>query len=163
MAKLYVMVGCPGSGKSTWCQNYATPADRHVSRDDIRFALVEEDEEYFSREKEVFRSFAEQINFYLESGYNVFADATHLNKASRNKLLRAIPAKVDEIDAVYIKTPLWKALEQNEKRKGTRSYVPKSVIRRMNCQIEQPTFEEGFSKIYIVEGEKLTTIVKKED
>lgn len=151
MATLHIVMGCPGSGKTTWCKDHITSLDRYVSRDEIRFALVEEGEEYFSREKEVFNAFTQQINSYLNGGCNVFADATHITKASRNKLLRAITAKVDDIDIIYIKTPLWKALQQNETRKGTKSYVPKSVIRRMFYQTQKPELEEGFSKIYEVE------------
>ena len=58
------------------------------------------------------------------------------------------------------------ALEQNEKRKGTRAYVPKSVIRRMYNQFEFPNYDEGFAKIYRVKyGVKEIEFIKerKED
>ena len=150
MAKLYLMMGIPGSGKSTWVKNHIFPCQVHVSRDNIRFALVKEGEEYFSRETEVFNAFVKQINTSLSKGYDVYADATHISRASRNKLLSKINSHPEEVNLIWINEDLITALLQNEKRKDTRSYVPKSVIRRMHSQIEVPDFEEGFDIIYEV-------------
>lgn len=158
MAKLFLMMGVPGSGKSTWCKNHFNESKvAYVSRDEIRFSLVAENEEYFSKENEVFRQFVYEINDALNLGIDVVADATHLNAASRNKLISLIKAPVDEINVIWIKTPLEIALERNAQREG-RAFVPVSAIRRMNCQLEEPAFEEGFNKIYIVEDGKPITV-----
>ena len=83
----------------------------------------------------------------------VFVDATHLNPASRNKLLRNIKYKtITKI--VWMKTPLSVAIERNEKRAGTQAYVPKGQIRRMYYSMVEPNFYEGFDVIYIVEEGK---------
>ena len=53
--KLYVICGVPGTGKSTFCKNHLTMFGddvKYVSRDDIRFSIVKEDEEYFEEQKE---------------------------------------------------------------------------------------------------------------
>lgn len=105
--------------------------------------------------------FIRRIDNALENGYDVFADATHLNKASRNKLLRAVNHKLAlNVDVIWIKTPLSECIYRNDNRKGTRSFVPKSVIRRMFYQIEKPEFEEGFDTIYIVEDNQPIQILK---
>lgn len=162
MSKLYVMCGIPGSGKSTFIANHINnKTDKYVSRDEIRFSMVAEDEEYFSKEKEVFNEFADQINKALSQGYNVFADATHLNEKSRNKLLRAITEKPSSIECIWMRTPLEAALERNENRKGTRSYVPRGNIRRMFYSMTKPLFEEGFNTIYIVRPNKPIKILKE--
>lgn len=158
--KLRLLMGIPGSGKSTWVKNHLSLNDKYVSRDEIRFSMVSETEEYFSKENKVFKEFVKRINEDLEN-YDVFADATHISKASRNKLLRSITTNVDEIELIWIKTPIDMAIERNENRKGTRSYVPVSAIRRMNTQTEKPEFEEGFSKIYIVEPNQKIKIVER--
>ena len=38
--RLYVMVGCPGSGKSTWAKKHL-PNTYYVSRDEVRFSISE--------------------------------------------------------------------------------------------------------------------------
>lgn len=152
MAKLYLMMGCPGSGKSTWCKNHLSENDVYVSRDEIRFSLVKEEDEYFSKENQVYKEFVNRIGAELKAGHNVFADATHINKGSRLKLLRSINYHdYEELGIIWVKVPLETALSQNENRKDTRAYVPESVIRNMYKQTEPPSFEEGFDKIYFVE------------
>jgi predicted kinase len=162
--KLFILMGTPGSGKSTWAsQHMNKDTDIIISRDTVRFSMVAEDEEYFSKEKAVFKEFLAQINTALENGTNVFADATHLNKASRNKLLRGITVTPAETSVVWVKTPVSQCITQNSNREGTRAFVPLSVIRRMNNQIETPEFEEGLDKIYIIEPNKPIIIKEKGD
>ena len=168
--KLFVMCGNAGCGKSTWIKNNLHTFEGYtsvVSRDEIRFLLVPEGEDYFSKETEVYAKFIKDIQFGLEYADNVIVDATHINEGSRGKLLRRIgPAlKNVEVIAVVIKVPLKVSLDQNEKRKGSRAYVPRSTIRRMYHQFTIPTFEEGFDKIYVYnpykEGAKYTIFEKE--
>jgi predicted kinase len=150
-----MLMGCPGAGKSTWTRNHINiETDKYISRDEIRFSMVSEDEEYFSKEKQVYTEYIRQINENLKAGYNVFADATHLNRSSRNKLLRNITVKSNSIEVIWIKTPLEACINRNKNRAGTRSYVPENQLRRMHGNIEAPDFDEGFNKIYIIEDNK---------
>ena len=126
-----------------------TDNDVYVSRDDIRFSFLKEGDDYFAKEDMVWDTFVKSINEALEMGYNVFADATHINPDSRRKLLNAVKG-YDEVDTIYINTPLCTALERNELRKDTERYVPRSVIKRMSYQFEEPTFDEGFNVIYVI-------------
>ena len=155
MAKLILLMGAPGSGKSTFAKTYVAPNDVYVSRDEIRFSLLKPNEEYFSHEKQVFRKFVGMINKALDEGKTVWADATHLNKASRAKLLIPIQnkSKID-IQIVWLKTSLDECVKRNEKRRGTRSYVPVDAINDMYRHLVKPEFCEGFSTIYIVEEGK---------
>ena len=141
--KLYIMIGIPGSGKSTYAKKNF-PNAIYVSRDEIRFKLVTENEEYFSREEEVFDEFINAINLGLAFGNDVVADATHLNPKSRLKLLSHLDLDKNrtEIIAVVMRIPLKTCLERNENRIGTRSYVPPQVIKRMSRSLREPTPEE---------------------
>ena len=139
--KLYISCGVPGSGKTTFLKKIVKKDEAIISRDDIRFTLVKKGEPYFSHEKEVFNQFINIIAEHINSGINVYADATHLSQASRNKLLTALKAAnctPAAVEVIYFDIPLDTCLERNEKRKGTRAYVPKSVIRRMFNQLEWP-------------------------
>lgn len=159
--KLYLMCGIPGSGKSTYLKTRFIQPPVVVSRDEIRFKMVREDEEYFSHEKEVYNEFINQITQELKFFQEVFVDATHLNEASRTKLLRSLGGNLKdvEVNIIWIKVPLEVALKQNENRKGTRAYVPETVIRRMASQMTIPTKEEGFEHIYVVENGREKEII----
>lgn len=151
------MMGQPGSGKSTFIKNtnFKKPF-KVVSRDEIRFSLVDEKEEYFSKENLVFKTFIKEIEDASKSNACVIADATHLNAASRRKLLSNINQSLfSEIDVVWIKTSLEQSIKQNDMRKGTRAFVPKGVIKRMFFQMTPPNFSEGFNKIIEVENGKI--------
>lgn len=154
--KLYIMCGIPGSGKSTYLKTRFSQRPLIISRDEIRFAMVGEDEEYFSHEKEVYDEFINQILDALKFSSEIFVDATHLNERSRAKLLRSLGKHLKdvEVNAIWVRTTLDTALSQNENRKGTRAYVPPSVIRRMNSQFAPPTKEEGFEHIYVIDRGK---------
>lgn len=151
MAKLFLTVGLPGSGKSTYLKNHCKENDVIVSRDAIRFSMVAEGEEYFSKEKEVFKEYCRQINENLAAGYNVFADATHLNAASRRKVFDKVKG-YDMVGAIVMNTSLTEALRRNDNRTG-REFVPHSVIRRMAAQFEFPDVTENFDVVYEIEGE----------
>lgn len=145
--RLYIMMGTPGSGKSTYAKRFLwenDPMCLYVSRDSIRFKYVAENEQYFSKEKEVFKEYVKMINTGLANGYNVVADATHLNFPSRSKLLKHLefdPTKV-EVVIVWLQTSLEDCLKRNENRAGTRSYVPPDQILKMNAATSAPSQEE---------------------
>ena len=133
MPRLFIMCGLPASGKSTFAQQFIKSNDtRYVSRDEIRFSMVKENEKYFSREKEVFRKFAGTIAQTLVDGFDVIADATHLNRISRDKLIRAIDQYTTEYTITYIvlETSLETCMERNALREG-RARVPDSVMKSM--------------------------------
>ena len=149
MSKLIMMCGVPGSGKSTWIKNNYSDIVP-VSRDAIRFEILDErGGEYFDYEDEVFDKFIHQIIGNLAVDEITIADATHLTKKARAKVLNKVQKFADEIEAIVMDVHLATALERNDKREG-RAFVPRGVIRRMYFQMETPTREEGFDKITFI-------------
>ena len=143
-SRLYILCGLPASGKSTFAWNFTKSNDiRYVSRDEIRFSMVKENEEYFSHEKEVFRKFVGIIAQTLVDGFDVIADATHLNPPSRNKLINAIDAITRDytITYIFIDTSLEVCLARNAKRTG-RAKVPEETLKQMWDAVVRPTFVE---------------------
>ena len=161
---LIMVCGIPGSGKSTWIKEEIAKQSHFsiaISRDQVRFSMVAEDEEYFSKEKEVFKEFIRQIKTALHDNLveNVFVDATNLNPHSRTKVLRALGKDIKDINmyAVAFVIPTEIALERNSHRTG-REFVPEQAILNMKSSYEFPSFEEGFKEIYLIDSENNMTV-----
>ena len=144
---LYIMCGAPGSGKTYFAKNHLMKNDEnlyYVSRDEVRYSIITDEDEYFSKENEVFQMFINKIKYYLNSKTfacsGVIADATHLNWPSRRKLLNALGILNGaypnlEIIPVVVRPDLDVVLERNNQREG-RARVPKdTVIHMRNSQI----------------------------
>lgn len=158
MAKLCLMIGVPGSGKSTFAKNHLLNIT-YISRDEIRFSLISDEDEYFAKEYEVFALYVQKIREGLMRGETVVADSTNLNEAARKKLFNAIGNKQFyekykvEKTFIYMDIPLTVCRVQNLLRTG-RAVVPDRVIDSMYQKLEYPTKEEGFTRGLIVhEGE----------
>ena len=149
MSKLFIMMGAPGSGKTTWCKNNVPKNAVYISRDEIRFSIIKDEDSYFSKEKIVYDIFINKINEALESGLDVYADQTSLNAGSRKKLINALNKRPDEINVIYIERPLSTILEYNSKRTG-RKLVPNDVIIKMYNSISKPAAKEGIDYLYII-------------
>lgn len=164
MNNLYVLCGIPGCGKSTWVQKKMKENDRtgissqkwtYVSRDEVRFSMIKEEDDYFSKEKQVFQEFINRICADLNNGWNdnVIADATHLNEVSRDKLINAIrrqrPNLPLNITMVYFDIPLEVCKFRNNKRSG-RALVPEHVMDKMYAQLEFPKLRKDLERIEIV-------------
>lgn len=150
--KLTLMCGIPGSGKSTYAKKYMKESNSYyISRDNIRFEMIKDEESYFSHENEVFDTFVSLTNKFLKEGKNVIADATFINKASRKKFLTKV-IQPSSLDIIVLNTPLNVCLERNAARTG-RELVPEKAIKNMYYNCETPTKEEGFDKITEVKYE----------
>lgn len=139
--KLYIMVGAPGSGKTTYIRTHAAPGhSAHISRDAIRFAKLEEGESYFGREKEVYKTFIQQIVMAFDDCPwvdEVWADATHLSENSRKKLLSNLITVDIDVIPVVIMPELDICLGQNMLRTG-RERVPDAIVEKMYNTYEDP-------------------------
>ena len=158
--KVYLMCGPAGGGKSTWIREHATPGvSAHISRDRIRFSMVKEDEYYFSREDEVYMEFVRQIcralSYETKWVDEIYIDATHLTKKSREKLVVELDSFCIDYDliAVVVKPELEQCLAQNAQRSG-REFVPETVIRNMYESFQHPLNDDLYYK-YIIENDKI--------
>ena len=154
MKNLYLMCGIPGSGKSYWIKENKDKFKgtiKIVSRDQIRFSLLSDEDEYFSKEVDVWVEFIKEIIDGLKNYDNTIVDATHLNAPSRCKVLNAVGEYLGnvKITAIVVKAPIYTCIKRNDERTG-RALVPHSVIHRMHYQFDMPTTEEGFNDIIII-------------
>lgn len=140
---VYLMSGIIGSGKSTFIQEHAAPFDEIISRDKIRYSLLQDGEDYFAHEKEVlakFKKYIQMCDEFTEWG-NIWIDATHISKKTRRRILNLI--KHNEVTCIYFKPDIEKSIEHNNKRDG-REKAPEREIVRQAMMYEIPTIDEGF-------------------
>jgi predicted kinase len=147
-----MMVGLPASGKSTYIKTHIREGEFWVSRDAIRQAFMIYDNytvnEYFKNEKDVFKEYARQISSRLEEGYDVYADATHLNSASREKLYNALSYKPNKLIYIIIEASLGWCYKNNKNRSGF-SKVPENEIKVMSYRFRYPYVTEPMDEIII--------------
>jgi len=151
MSNLIIMSGAPGSGKSTYAKLLAQHNTNtiYISRDTIRFSLLGPNDHYFSKETEVLETFYNNIISSLNRGYNVIADASHLNWKSRRTLLEKVAKEVTnfQVEVIYLRPPLEVCFERNDTRTG-RENVPHDVITKMyNSQSDPANDPYHYDKI----------------
>ena len=143
-ATLYLLVGAPGAGKTTWALQH--PELVHISSDAIR-------KELFGKEMtlrgyhRVHRIMMARALDHLAAGRDVVLDSAHVSLSSRRKVLRALPDDVRAV-AVHIATPVPQALVNNQMRDR---HVPKLGICISGKRLVEPTEEEGFDCVMRVQ------------
>ena len=155
------MSGPPASGKSSWVREHLARGSEWISRDNVRFSIIKDDEDYFAHEDEVFDTFINYINQTLEDPDidTIYIDATHLNRRSRHKTLsRVHKQNISELNCVCFTTPLDICIARNHLRQG-RAKVPQSAIENMFKACAAPTAAEGFDHVYAVDAEGTTVEV----
>ena len=156
MKTLYILCGIPACGKSTWARKFcANKRIAYVSRDEIRFAMLKDGEDYFAHEKEVFKRFVSAIVHFLPYD-DVVADATHLNEFSRRKLTQAIDMQFKDYNIIYVTfdVDLNVCLERNKNREG-RAVVPELVMKNMARDFKIPSMEEDerAQEVIVIKGD----------
>lgn len=139
MAKLVIIRGLPGCGKSTYAYRWVTesPNDRaEINRDAIRLMLGGYTVGSPEQEKMVTKIQHQSIKDLLKSGVDVISSDTNLKTGYVRDLVKIannVGAEVEVVDMSNV--PLATVLEQNRNRKD-KAPVPERVIHQMNKIIQ---------------------------
>lgn len=143
-----VMVGVPGSGKSTTINKLVenNPNTVIVCPDEYRKELGGAYNN-FNYDKKIWNTICpEAVAEALESGKDVIFDATNVAVKRRESILKWVEGIDCEKVVIVMDVDKKTALMQNQLR-DPEKIVPDIVIHRMSKQFVMPTIEEGFDKV----------------
>lgn len=140
----YMMVGIPGSGKTTYAHNI--PDALVFSSDSIREELGVDGGDSRANGK-VFSLLHERIRSSLAEGNDTVYDATNIKRIRRGNFLNEINDLIGKKVCVFFDIPTARAIRQNADRITP---VPENVIKRMDGDLQSPNIGEGWDEIRIV-------------
>jgi predicted kinase len=131
--ELVILVGLPGSGKTSFFQSRFASTHAHVSKDLMhrgarQLALIEE---------------------ALRSGRSVVVDNTSPRVADRAPLVAAGRRHGARIVGYLLDTARAECLQRNRRREG-RARVPDVAVHVAAARMQPPTLDEGFDELYRV-------------
>jgi predicted kinase len=150
MATIYMLVGVPGSGKTTWIKNNKHNAVVLSTDDYIEKVAAKQGKTYSEVFKDVIGDATDQMEKDLlqavRNERDIIWDQTNLTAKSRKGKLSRIPKSYKKV-AVYFTVPS-DLRDRLASRPG--KTIPEPVIISMINQLQPPTKEEGFDEIVAV-------------
>ena len=155
MPTIYMMIGVPSSGKSTWIanQNFDWNNTMVVSSDaiiDQRAAA--QGKTYSDVFRDEIKSATAEMNQNLRNAIankmDIIWDQTNLTAKSRAGKLAQIPKNYRKI-AVFFPTPNEKELQRRLASRPGKT-IPHNIVMGMMSQLEKPSETEGFDEIITV-------------
>ncbi|HZS47952.1 MAG TPA: AAA family ATPase [Blastocatellia bacterium] len=135
---LYLTVGIPGSGKTSWIEKNL-PDIKRISMDRMRRELLG-DETDQSQNERIFDLCQKELRETLKAGQSAVFDATSHTQKSRRMPLSAARDFFAWIKIIYFDVPIEVALLRNASRERR---VPEEVIRQFYEELEDPEVYEG--------------------
>ena len=142
--RIVVMVGLPGSGKSTYLDQLDVNA---ISSDAVRLLLAD-DATIQTIHVRVFATMRYLLRHRIAIGRPVsYVDATHLTVAERAPYVSIARAYGCDLEAVFFDVPVEVCQQRNRLRSRV---VPQEAIEAMQLRLVSPSLEEGFNRITVV-------------
>lgn len=153
--ELYVLIGLPASGKSTWVANKTKSSGKSftvISSDDIIQQRAEElgktyDEVFQDNVAHAISQLRVNAERAFKNGDNIIWDQTNLSPKKRKGILHNVPKNYKKIAVVFEvdDTELTRRLTARAKDSG--KSIPPHIITSMRTSFTAPSKSEGFDEI----------------
>ncbi|HLK46852.1 MAG TPA: ATP-binding protein [Bryobacteraceae bacterium] len=141
LMRVVLLVGLPGSGKSTWLEQIGAGA---LSSDTVRRWLADDETDQTIHDR-VFQTMRYLLRHRLQLGRPVtYIDATNLTPAERQPYIGIGRSYGCEVEAVYFDVPLAVCRERNARRHRV---VPEEALEKMAARLVPPSEAEGFDRV----------------
>lgn len=153
--ELYVLIGVPGSGKSTW-------VEQHKASSAKEFAVVSSDAELERIASEKGLKYTDVYTDYIglatskakqtfreaiASRSNIIYDQTNVSKKKRRGILQQMPTEYIKVAVVFNTEDKEVQRRLIERAELTGKHIPDFVMKDMYGRWEAPTRDEGFDRI----------------
>lgn len=142
MAKMYLMCGCSGAGKTTYSKKFAREHNLLYLGIDDFYAKVNGDECLHTNTFEVWIEFYKAIHEAEVNELDCIIDTNAITKTHRAQFVEWFPTF--EHHLIYIGANETLRKKNNKQR---RRQVPDDVMERMTAQLETPYISEDFKTI----------------
>jgi tRNA uridine 5-carbamoylmethylation protein Kti12 len=153
--ELYVLIGVPGSGKSTWTRKFLASSDKEFVVVSSDAALDRVAAEKGLKYPDVYKDYIGMAtheakkNFRdaMESRSNIIFDQTNVSKKKRRGILQQMPKDYIKVAVVFQTDDKEVTRRLKSRAEETGKHIPDFVMKDMYGRWEEPTREEGFDRI----------------
>jgi predicted kinase len=133
--EMIMLIGVPGSGKSTFFKENFFHSHVRVSLDLLRTK---------NRERKL-------LEFCFETSMPFVLDNTNVSAEERKNYIESAKSFQYKVRGYYFRSDVKKCLERNSNRQG-RYKVPEVAIFSKYKELQIPSYEEGFDELLYVEA-----------
>ena len=149
MKTLKMMIGLPGSGKTSYAKKYLMNNNTvYLSSDQIRIDMFGYEDQ--NHNDKVFERMKNETLEAISQDFDVIYDATNLSKKRRADIIKKVQEAGGIVEAYLLCTPIDVILERNLMRQER--IIPWDKLQEMIKSIECPMYYENFAYIYLVDG-----------
>lgn len=152
--KCYILVGVPGSGKSTWIamQDFDQSKTVVVSTDNYIEKMAKKNKTTYNAMFQLHiadatKQMGKDVVAAVAAGKDIVWDQTSTTASTRAKKMRSLPSHYEKIAVVFY-TP---DAEEHARRLGGRvgKVIPAHILKSMQDNFVMPSVKEGFNEVRI--------------
>ena len=141
---LVIMIGIPGSGKSTFYRERLADDYVRINLDTLKTRHQEE----------------LLITECIQQGKSFAVDNTNPTRADRQRYIPLARSAGYKIIGYFMESKIKDCMERNNRRTG-KERLPAKAVAGISNQLQMPSYDEGFDELYFVKNDGQTMTVEK--